>query len=190
MDDDLERKQVSQILQGDSKAFRNFVDSYQRLVAHIVFRMVPEADREDICQDVFVKAYQNLKSFHFQSKLSTWLARITYNTCVNYLEKKRVPLFDNQSKENQSLNHWPAEETSPYHEAEKKDTFSHLRDEIEKLPVIYRTIITLYHLDQMSYAEIGKITALPEGTVKSYLFRARKMLRRSLLTHYQEEELC
>ncbi len=58
------------------------------------------------------------------------------------------------------------------------------------MPVHYRTILTLYHLDQMSYKEIGETMELPEGTVKSYLFRARKLLRVRLMTKYQPEDLC
>ncbi len=57
------------------------------------------------------------------------------------------------------------------------------------MPRMFRTVLTLYHLDQMSYAEIGYITNFPDGTVKSYLFRARKMLRERLLSKYTAEEL-
>ncbi|MDD3731276.1 MAG: sigma-70 family RNA polymerase sigma factor [candidate division Zixibacteria bacterium] len=65
------------------------MNQYLRLVNHVVFKMVSnDCDREDICQDVFIKAYQNLGSFKFDAKLSTWLARIAYNTCLNHLEKK------------------------------------------------------------------------------------------------------
>ena len=64
-----------------------------------------------------------------------------------------------------------------------------LNDEIKKLPIQQKTIITLYHLDEMSYKEIGEIMNLPEGTVKSYLFRARKTLKEQLLQKYQKEEI-
>jgi len=64
-----------------------------------------------------------------------------------------------------------------------------LKNEIDKLPTVYKTIITLYHLDENNYAEIGKILKMPEGTVKSYLFRARKMLRQQLSASYNQEEL-
>ena len=70
-----------------------------------------------------------------------------------------------------------------------KQTSEQLRREIGLLPLQYRTIVTLYHLEEMSYQEIGQTMNLPEGTVKSYLFRARKMLKERLLEKFREEEL-
>ncbi len=186
---DDEKIQVGKILQGDSKAFREFVDAYKRLVAHVVFRLVSNpSDREDVCQDVFVKAYENLKDFHFQSKLSTWLARIAYNTSINYLKKMRAPLLDDFSPEDTGLNHLPNVETTPYEVVEALDQTALIQRHISALPPSFRTILTLYHLDEMSYAEIGDILNLPQGTVKSYLFRARKLLREQLTAFYLEEE--
>ncbi|MBN2088592.1 sigma-70 family RNA polymerase sigma factor [candidate division KSB1 bacterium] len=181
---------VKQILSGDQQAFRIFIETYQRLVAHIVFRMIPTtADREDLCQDIFLKAYQHLASFQFESKLSTWLGRIAYNTCINFLEKKRVQLWGDLSEENDSLDQFTGTEIAPDTFTEKRDISNRLLQEIEKLPLPYRTILTLYHLEEMSYQEIGEIMQLPEGTVKSYLFRARKKLKDQLMTQYHQEAL-
>ena len=72
---------------------------------------------------------------------------------------------------------------------ETEDTHRLLQIEIEHLPVKYRTILTLYHLDEMSYMEIGEIMGWPEGTVKNYLFRARKYLKQKLVEKYKVEDL-
>ncbi|HEY4965525.1 MAG TPA: sigma factor-like helix-turn-helix DNA-binding protein, partial [Puia sp.] len=64
-----------------------------------------------------------------------------------------------------------------------------LRKEIDKLPLIYQTLITLFHHESMSYEELAQVTGLPEGTVKSHLFRARKMLKENLLSKYKKEAL-
>lgn len=64
-----------------------------------------------------------------------------------------------------------------------------LRTEIEKLPPLYKTLITLFHNEELSYIEITRITGLSEGTLKSYLFRARKKLRENILLHYKKEAL-
>jgi len=169
---------VERILDGDEYAFERLIRNYQRLVSHIVFRMVNnQTDREDICQDVFVKVYKNLKGFRFDSKLSTWIGRITYNGCINYLEKKKIPLYDDITDETKDFEQNPSYEPGPDKILEKKDISEMLKEEIEKLPTTYRAVITLYHLDEMSYNEISDIMKLPEGTVKSYLFRARKMLK-------------
>jgi len=79
-----EREIVAHAAHGDADAFR-------RLVAHVVFRMVPDpGDREDLCQDVFIRVYQKLRTFRFESKLSTWIVRVAYRVCLNHLAKKRM----------------------------------------------------------------------------------------------------
>jgi RNA polymerase sigma factor (sigma-70 family) len=65
-----------------------------------------------------------------------------------------------------------------------------LCEEIDKLPTIYGTIVSLFHLHDMSYADIADILSLPDGTVKSYLFRARQMLKERMMARYSQEELC
>ena len=181
---------IEEILSGNQKAFQTFIETYQRLVSHVVFRMVPdEADREDLCQDIFLKIYKNLPEFKFNSKVSTWIARIAYNTCVNYLEKRKLPLFEDLSTERISLDNLSGTLVAPDEYAEERDISQRLKIEIEKLPVHFRTMLTLFHLESMSYHEIGDIMKLPEGTVKSYLFRARKSLKERLLSQYQQEEL-
>lgn len=186
-----QRQLVERIVAGDKNSFRALVKDYQRLVSHIVFRMIPPGpDREDLCQEVFVKVYQNLRNFRFDAKLSTWIARITYNSCLNFLDKKRLPLYDDLAEENRPFEPAsPDDTTRPDRAYESSRTGEIVRNEINRLPAVYKTLITLYHLEQMSYIEIGRIMNLPEGTVKSYLFRARKMLKGRLQTVYRGEGL-
>lgn len=184
------RSLVERIIAGDIGAFRSFIQQYQRLVSHIVFRMVSnQADREDICQDVFVKVYQNLKDFQFESRLSTWIAKIAYNTSINFLEKRKNLLLGDLPSQGGSLDGFSANDILPDESAEKNDLSFRLQAEIEKMPIHFRTILTLYHLDEMSYDEISEIMQLPEGTVKSYLFRARRLLKERLISKYKKEEL-
>ena len=196
-----EKQLVERIVSGDLGAFQQFIDEYQRLVTHMVFRMIlNEADREEICQDVFLKIYQNLKNFQFQSKISTWISKITYNTCINYLKKKKALLYDDlQIKENssidssfeekqQSLNLLKGQFPLPDEATISQEISEMLYRELNQLPLQYRTIITLYHLDNLSYEEISDIVEMPMGTVKSHLFRARKLLKDKLLQKYEEQE--
>jgi RNA polymerase sigma factor (sigma-70 family) len=71
----------------------------------------------------------------------------------------------------------------------KKELTGILQTEIGQLPPLYQTLVSLYHQEELSYQEIAQITGLPEGTVKSYLFRARKMLKEKLLSKYKTEKL-
>jgi RNA polymerase sigma factor (sigma-70 family) len=182
---------VKKTLAGNKKAFERIIEQHQRLVSHVVFRMVQNAaDREDICQDVFLKVYQNLGGFKFESKLSTWIAKIAYNACLSHLEKKKLPLFDDLTPDERSFDSVPGITAGPDELVEGKEISFLLRSEIGRMPSHYRTILTLYHLDQMSYREIGETMDLPEGTVKSYLFRARRVLKDGLMAKYQREDLC
>lgn len=184
---------IAEILGGNQRAFQTFMEQYQRLVAHIVFRMVPNrTDREDLCQDVFIKVYRNLGGFQFGSKVSTWIARIAYNTCVNYLQKKKIPLLDdlkNKDDGRDALETTAADTTSVDEAMATTDLFRRVQAEMEHLPPQYRALLTLYHLDEMAYEEIVEVTGLPMGTVKNYLYRARRMLKDRLAKKYRTEDI-
>jgi RNA polymerase sigma-70 factor (ECF subfamily) len=186
-----ERELVENVLSGDTNVFAAIIKNTEVLVAQIVFKMVENReDRKDLAQDIYLKAYKNLPGFRFGSKLSTWIAQIAYNTCLDHVRKKKLVLqdnFDDDDKEEQQGNIVLSQE--PNAGIFKKELSAILKAEIEKLPPIHKTLITLYHNEEMSYEEIAQVTQLPEGTLKSYLFRARKALKNNLLQHYKKEEL-
>jgi RNA polymerase sigma-70 factor (ECF subfamily) len=188
---------VDRVLRGDNRAFGIIIKNTEWLVAQIVFKMIPVAeDRKDLVQDIYLKTFQNLAGFKFQSKLSTWIARITYNTCISWIEKKK-PVYPGNLQEEDGLYPFSTESiynrTSVSSESEtiifQKQLAGILQHEIEGLPAIYKTLITLFHQESVSYEELTQITGLPEGTVKSHLFRARKMLKENLLSKYKKEAL-
>lgn len=186
-----DRQQVTAILGGNATAFTTLVKDNERLVGQIVFRLIKnETEREDLCQEVFMRVYQNLKRFQFNAKLSTWIARISYNTCLNFIEKKKTPLYEDLASAGETIDSHPSTELSPAERTSSRQAATRLCEEIDLLPPVYGTIVSLYHLQEMSYAEIGQIMSLPDGTVKSYLFRARKMLKEKMLGKFQREELC
>ena len=179
-----DRVLIEKVLAGDADAFGTVIKNTERLVAQIVYKMIGNSeDRKDIVQDVYVKAYKSLSSFRSEAKLSTWIARIAYNTCLNYLEKKKLLMV-----ENIDFTEKLAGNTIAF-ALDQKESSIIVGAAIEKLPPILKTLITLYHNEDLSYAEIQQITNLPEGTIKSYLFRARKALKENLLQHYKKEEL-
>ncbi|KPL00577.1 MAG: hypothetical protein AMJ90_08080 [candidate division Zixibacteria bacterium SM23_73_2] len=184
------RSLIQRILAGNKKAFQTLIEENQRLVSYMVFRMVVnKADREDLCQDVFLKVYQNLSKFNFESKFSTWIAKITYNTCLDFLEKEKTRCLKAHTLKLQSHSELSEDYLPPDQYTEKKDISLRLKSEIDKMSVHFRTILTLYHLQEMSYVEISEVMQIPEGTVKSYLFRARKLLKQKLMVKYQKEGL-
>ena len=186
-----ERALIQSILAGQVNDFQVIIENHQKLVWHLVSRIVPqEFDREDICQEVFVKVFRKLRSFKFESKLSTWIGRIAYNSALNHIQKKKPELYEDISPEGVTIDSLESSVTAPDMTVERNNMAEILREEISKIPIQYRTIITLYHLEEMTYNEISEIMNLPEGTVKSHLFRARKLLKENLQSKYTKEDLC
>ncbi|MCK3685686.1 RNA polymerase sigma factor [Maribellus sp. YY47] len=168
---------VQQVLNGNSNAFRFLVSKYQRLVVHVVGRIVQQQDEvEDICQEVFIKVFKTLNKFRNESKLSTWIATIAYNTAITHLRKKSRRGELSYSEEPKLIG-MEADPAPNQKAVETEEIKRHLLKLIETLPVHYRTVLTLYHLEEFSYREIVEITGMPEGTIKSYLNRARMMLK-------------
>ena len=170
---------VRQVLSGNNNAFRFLVSKYQRLVLHVVGRILQQQDQvEDTCQEVFIKVFKTLKTFRGDSKLSTWIATVAYNTAITEVRKQK-----RKRKSEVSYSQEPAflktenDANSDHILVERAEARKYLLKLIETLPVNYRTVLTLYHLEEFSYKEIVEITGMPEGTIKSYLSRARAILK-------------
>lgn len=173
---------VDKVLRGDTQAFGIIVRETEGLVAQIVFKMIPVAeDRKDIAQDTYLKAFSKLSGFRFQSKLSTWIAQIAYNSCLSWMAKKKL-VFPGNLQE--GVFH-----SEPQNDIIQKELAVILSSEIDSLPPVYQMLIMLYHHESLTYDEMAQITGMPEGTVKSYLFRARKTLKENLLLKYKKEAL-
>jgi RNA polymerase sigma-70 factor (ECF subfamily) len=168
---------ISQILNGNRNAFTFLVGRYQKLVVHIAGRIIQrQEEMEDVCQEVFIKVYQNLGSYRSECKLSTWIATIAYNTSINFL--RRINKWETVDPDDSAvLKNLAGFNAESY---ETSDLHRYIREQIELLPVHYRTVLTLFHLEEFSYQEIEQITGMPEGTVKSYLFRAKAILKEKL----------
>ncbi|MEM0942240.1 MAG: sigma-70 family RNA polymerase sigma factor [Bacteroidota bacterium] len=173
---------VSQVLKGSDTAFRLLIERYQRLVVHMVARIIDSAmDREEICQDVFIKIYDKLSTFKFDAKLSTWIATIAYRTAVNFAKKKKIDQVDLEA-----VSFKIGAEVSM---AEEKDMKQFIHRLVDQLPVNYKTVLTLFYLDGFSYPEIVEVTGMPEGTVKNYIHRARIKLK-SIVEQYAKQEVA
>jgi len=193
-----DKKLVKKVLAGDNQAFGEIIKNTEGLVAMIVFKMVANsADHKDMVQDIYLKAFDKLSGFQFRSKLSTWIGQIAYHTCLHYLEKKKLLLLDQvdnstdsdeQTLEQISKRSIDLFRNEPETLMIKKELKEILAFEIDRLPPVYKTLISLYQ-EELSNEDMMQISGLPEGTIKSYLFRARKMLKENILTKYKKEEL-
>ena len=182
-----EKQVVADILRGKATAFEQLVRQYERLVFSIAGRLVDSAtDKEDIAQEVFIKVYKGLPKFQYESKLSTWIAQIAYFTAVTYVKKHyRSDVSNLPERFDETL----FTEENPETLATKRDMAKYVERLVEQLPVAFRTVITLFHTHEFSCEEISQVTGMPEGTVKSYLFRARKLLKEKLSSTLKGEML-
>jgi RNA polymerase sigma factor (sigma-70 family) len=191
-----DKQLIDQVLRGDDRAFETLIRQTEKLVAQIVFKMIPVAeDRKDLAQDIYLKVYHHLTTFKFQSKFSTWVAQIAFNTCLSWVDKKK-PVYpgnlhqgESAALSSETLYNTPVNSHSAETSLYNKEAAFIVGREIDKLPPIYKTLVILFHQESLSYGELAQITGLAEGTVKSSLFRARKMLRENLLMKYEKEAL-
>lgn len=177
---------IKRIIEGDMQAFKLLIKRNERLVAHMVAKIVSiEEDREELCQDVFLKVYDKLETFNYQSRLSTWIATIAYRTSLNHLQKKKIITGIDDEEMLQTQLDRLTDSHTPETVRMDQDMKSYIVGLVDQLPMQYRTVITLFHLEEMTYPEIAEITGMPTGTVKNYLFRGRKLLKEKLVSYKQ-----
>ncbi len=177
---------VARVVKGDNHAFRSLIKQHSRLVAHMVGRLVDNnEDREELCQDIFMKVHDKVGEFNFQSKLSTWIASVAYHHSINHLRKKKIHVSDIPDEE-RFTTHFTSDE-NPEEQLNDDMIDSLVMKFIDKLPPQYKAVLTLYHLEHMSYPEIGEATGMPEGTVKNYLFRARALVKEKVKKYLGKE---
>jgi len=179
-----DRQLVASVLARAPGAFERLVTRHQALVWHMVYRMVqhPE-DARELSQDVFLRVHKRLHQFRAESSLATWIGRVAFSVATRHLQRKRLPIVEQGTDEDEA----PAwEQVADGFDlaaaCADAETMRLLQAAIDKLPTLQRTLVTLYHLDELGVGEIAIITDLPEGTVKNYLFRARSRLRQQLGT--------
>jgi RNA polymerase sigma-70 factor (ECF subfamily) len=178
---------VREVLGGDQEAFRRLIHKHEKLVYHMVSRVIDSReDREDLCQEIFLKVYRKLPGFRFQSRLSTWIATVAYRTALNYLKKHKKRQTSSLDDISRTM---AVQQTSSEQQLDQAGINRHVHQLIGQLPEKYRMVLSMYHLEEMPYAEIAQICDMPEGTVKNYIFRARKLLKEKLEKLYQKEEL-
>jgi RNA polymerase sigma-70 factor (ECF subfamily) len=168
---------ISQIKAGQKDLFRLLVRRYKRPVYGMGLSFLRNAeDAGDFTQEVFLKVYRSLSRFEGRSRFSTWLYKVAYNTALNGV---------NRRKEYQSLAEGEAEfEASdgdtPERQLIRKAAKEAVLASLEELPERYRICIDMFFFYDCSYQEIEAVTGFPVNTVKSHVFRAKKLLREKL----------
>lgn len=171
---------IREVLAGRVERFEILVRRYQRLVATAALRMgTPREEVEDVSSEVFYKVYRSLGRYRPEHALSTWLYRITVNAA---LDRKRALRHESRMEElSPSL---PDGRPSLETEAGDKERSRLLQQALGRIPGHYRSPLVLAHIEGLPLEEIARVLDLPEGTVKSRLFRARAMLKEIVRRHY------
>jgi RNA polymerase sigma-70 factor (ECF subfamily) len=179
---DADRALVEAVLANRVGAFEQLVRDYQGLCWHIIQRMVrhPEDTRE-LCQEAFLRVHRYLHQYRFDSPLKSWIGQVAYSVAKRHLERKRIALADPVGDEDGlSLLDNIGDGTDLQDDHAQAGEERELHAAIERLPPVQRTVLTLYHLEELPIGEIASITGLAEGTIKSHLFRSRNKLRELL----------
>jgi len=171
---------VNALKAGNTNAFRFLVDKYRNLVWHMVLRMTNrQEDAEGLSQEIFIRVFKQIGKFRGDSKLSTWIGSIAYNASVDHVRKNRREVLS--AADSISAISLAQSDVSPLLNNIDRNTMTKLvHSIIEQMPLQYRTVITLFHLEEFSYREIEEITGMPEGTVKSYLSRGREIIKKKM----------
>jgi RNA polymerase sigma-70 factor (ECF subfamily) len=171
---------AAEVIAGERELFTLLVDRYGRRITGLGISFFHNADdAADFTQDVFLKAFNALAQFEGRARFSTWLYRIAYTSAINKL---------NRRKEYRSLseNEYESAYKTPEEENIKSITRAAVRQAVAELPERYRVCVDLFFFYERSYDEIGMITGYPVNTIKSHVFRAKKLLREKLKEFVEE----
>jgi RNA polymerase sigma-70 factor (ECF subfamily) len=168
-----EQDLIAQSLHANHQAYAELVERYKNAIYHHCFAMVrSEAVAEDIAQDVFITAYYKLNKYNSKYRLSTWLFKIATNKCLNYLKK----IAKEVAADDEIIAKIASNQPGPHQQSEN----SELHAAVAKLEPKYRAVISLYYWQGLGYKEISTVLAVPEGSVKGWMSRAKQELRKEL----------
>ena len=189
-----EQKFINQLKQRNQNAFGQLLDNYEQKVFGTCISFIPnKEDAEDVAQEVFIEVFKSIHKFKGNSKLSTWIYKITTNKCLEFIRKKN-------SKKRfgfmQTIlgNEIPLDKTGYFTEfnhpgilLENKEKLAIIFKAIYRLPESQRVVFTLAKIDGKSHQEIVEITGKSLSSVESLLFRAKKGLQEKLENFYKND---
>jgi len=184
MDED---KLIEGLANGDTTAFRELVEQYKKRVFFLAQDMVGNpTDAEDVSQEVFMKVFRSFGTFKKDAKLGSWIYRITYNACIDFLrQKERTPLplgdaiFAADTRDKAPLSS-AAAAVDPVQAVETDLLQKKIGRALEQVSPQEKAVFLLRHYDELKLKEIAETLNLSVGSVKSYLFRAVRKLQKEL----------
>ena len=180
-----EQELVEQLRHGDEEAFKKLVTLFQKKVFNTALNFLQnQHDAEDIAQEVFIQVYHSIQQFKENSKLSTWIYRITISKCLDHARskkrKKRFAFISNLFSDTNDLLHEAPDFEHPGVQLDRKEDAAILFRLVNTLPESQKTAFLLNKIDALSYGEIAAIMKISESAVDSLLQRAKQNLRKKI----------
>lgn len=194
MTDLKERDLIRKAKQGDMHAFEELILKHEKIVYNLALRMMNHSeDAKDISQEVFLKAYRSLCNFDERSAFSTWLYRITHNTCIDEMRKRKgkqsYSLEEELENEEGSMQRQIADEgDTPEESLLREEQKSEILQALGNLSEEHKAAIVLRDVKGLSYEEIAEILEVSLGTVKSRISRGRNQLKNEILKMREQNE--
>lgn len=189
-----EKELLASALSGHTESFEALVNLYERRIYQIAYRIVENAqDAEDVLQETFLKAFENLERFRGESSFYTWTVQIAVNAALQRVNKRRRrPTVSLDNNEDDDENFFPPREIVVWEENPeqlyaKKEAQVILDQAIAALPVIYRTVFLLKDVENLPMNEVARSLGISIPAAKSRLIRARLELRESLGRHFRKK---
>jgi RNA polymerase sigma-70 factor (ECF subfamily) len=174
MDEEDDRFIAGRVAAGEKELFRYLVIRHQKAVYSMGRSFFHnKEDASDFVQEVFLKVYRSLPHFEGRSRFSTWLYTIAYNTAVNGITRRRE--YQSLAETDEAV-----DRDTPERSLVRNAARNAVLTAVEELPDRYRVCVDMYFFYERSYQEIGAITGFPVNTIKSHVFRAKKLLRERL----------
>ena len=179
-----EQELVRKAAEGDTEAFEKLMLRYQKPIYNLALRTVGNAeDACDLAQEAFLRAWRSLGNVRSEDAFSTWLYRTTMNLCIDHLRaskrRKTVSLVMEDDGEEQTFD-MPDTKPLPEEQVFAKADREAVRRAMDSLPIEHRQVLTLRILNDLPYEQIAEILQVPEGTIKSRIYRARTALAKKL----------
>jgi RNA polymerase sigma-70 factor (ECF subfamily) len=175
---------IDAALSGDDEAFIRLVGRHKRRIMNLAARFWQiRSEVDDVCQEVFIKVYQSLRTYKRDAPFEHWIARIAVNVCYDALRRRKLPLMYTSSVPQLPLD---VADASAAERQAAEDAFHLLHRGLAKLKAPERLVITLLELEERSVREVADLTGWSESKVKVRAFRARKALRKILEEGHHE----
>jgi RNA polymerase sigma-70 factor (ECF subfamily) len=184
-----DRELVARASEGDVKALTKLVRAHSSLVYRVSLRMLGSDAAEDASQEVWVRVWRNIRTFRGESAFSTWLYRITMNTCLSMRQSESRRENQEYSDEMPYLPELPGGDADPDAEALSAERREEIEAALAHVRAEHRAALVMRHMEGLSYAEIAQVLEVPTGTAKGWVSRGRAALLMALAQQRHQENM-